>query len=111
MKQDTVDAVLSHNPVIAEDSTSWIFLSSPCQVWPTMSKSLATVRAVSPAPPCVYESSNCFSGKAQPSEPEAPSRSHGLSCSVETETVETGFVPGRTLQCCVQTRVYKVGEL
>lgn len=43
MKQDTVDAVISHNTVISEDSTSWIFLSSLYQVLPVMSNSLATV--------------------------------------------------------------------
>lgn len=113
MKQDTVDAVISHNTVIFEDSTNWIFFSSLYQDLPIMSNSLASVclRCLSLPPPNVYESSNCFSEKAKPLEPEAPSRSHCLSCSVKTDTVEIGFVPGLTLQPCVQANFYKAGDL
>lgn len=44
MKQDAVGAVRSHNTVIFEDSTVWIFFpSSPYQDLPIMSNSSARV--------------------------------------------------------------------
>ena len=115
MKQDTPDAVLSHNTVICEDSTNWIFLSSPYQDLPTMSNSLATVSLcyLPQPPPSVDENSNCFLEKAKPLEPEAPPRSHCLSsCSVETDIVEIGVVLGLDLPVlCASTVFYKVREL
>lgn len=116
MKQDTPDAVLSHNTVIFEDSTNWIFFSSPYQDLPIMSNSLTTVSLcyLPQPPPSVDENSNCFLEKAKPLEPEAPPRSHCLSsCSVETDIVEIGVVLGLDLPVlCASTFFFnKVGEL
>lgn len=50
MKQDTVNAVISHNTVIFGDSTNWISFSSLYRDSPIMSSSLAPASAVSPCP-------------------------------------------------------------
>lgn len=67
MKQDAVDAVLSHNPVILGESASWVFLSSLCQGWLTGSHSLATVclSVLTPRPRPVFMKAAIASQKRQ----------------------------------------------